>query len=667
MTPSTRDMSPGGHPGLQAAGGGRGITWRSMVLGTLTAGAIGIVMDYIDMRLHAGALVMSNLPMAAFLPFVFWLFLNTVLNAVSPRLALSGTELLVVLTMAWVAGTLPVIGWSGYWVGILSAPHYYASPENRWADLFFDFLPAWLLAKPTPDVIQGFYNGIPSHTAIPWGGWLSPYLWWFSAGVAVIAGGLGLVVIFKRQWMEAERLTFPLALLPMELVRDFDGTGRTPWFVRSRAFWIGFAWPASILIWNAIGYFFVDFPRIALLDNWWLRWVHYARNYPPFPFRVLPTVIGFTFLCPLEILFSIWFFYGISTLQVGAMARTGFSVGAPGQPATPQQIVGLEGHGALTFLVLWSVWIARRHLREVWRAACSQDRRRDRGDGGISYRTALLCLLFSGAYLLLWLWRAGMHPLIGVGWLFLLFVSYFGMTKYLAASGFAYLFPGGVDLGTFVGTANIASESLTALGLVGSGAFWQGGRGLGMHVMAHAYRMLGAVRTRLHLIPVSVWIAFLVGGAVASGYILYVGYTESAMNLRSYTLVTGNTATWNRVASSLDPANRTVFDGQKLVVWLCGGAAVALLTLLRAQVTWWPLHPVGLAFMATGGVRVYVFSIFLTWLAKTLVLRLGGASLYGKVRPAFLGIAIGYTVGIGISMLVDYLFFPGRGHTVHGW
>ena len=65
--------------------------------------------------------------------------------------------------------------------------------------------------------------------------------------------------------------------------------------------------------------------------------------------------------------------------------------------------------------------------------------------------------------------------------------------------------------------------------------------------------------------------------------------------------------------------------------------------------------------------RVYVFSIFLTWLAKTLVLRLGGASLYGKVRPAFLGIAIGYTVGIGISMLVDYLFFPGRGHTVHGW
>ncbi|HCQ03957.1 MAG TPA: hypothetical protein DIT99_26150 [Candidatus Latescibacteria bacterium] len=75
----------------------------------------------------------------------------------------------------------------------------------------------------------------------------------------------------------------------------------------------------------------------------------------------------------------------------------------------------------------------------------------------------------------------------------------------------------------------------------------------------------------------------------------------------------------------------------------------------------------GLAFQNTQGVRVYQFSAFLAWLIKLLVLRIGGVSLYHKTKPFFLGLLIGYTTGIGISALVDAVWFPGDGHWVHGW
>lgn len=69
----------------------------------------------------------------------------------------------------------------------------------------------------------------------------------------------------------------------------------------------------------------------------------------------------------------------------------------------------------------------------------------------------------------------------------------------------------------------------------------------------------------------------------------------------------------------------------------------------------------------TTGSRVYAFSIFITWCAKVVILRIGGISLYNKARPYFFGLVIGYLASIGISSIVDYIWFPGDGHSNHGW
>jgi hypothetical protein len=55
------------------------------------------------------------------------------------------------------------------------------------------------------------------------------------------------------------------------------------------------------------------------------------------------------------------------------------------------------------------------------------------------------------------------------------------------------------------------------------------------------------------------------------------------------------------------------------------------------------------------------FSIFLAWLAKSLVLRFGGSDAYHKTVPLFLGLALG-----DFFMIIFWVVIDGwQGHTNH--
>jgi len=103
------------------------------------------------------------------------------------------------------------------------------------------------------------------------------------------------------------------------------------------------------------------------------------------------------------------------------------------------------------------------------------------------------------------------------------------------------------------------------------------------------------------------------------------------------------------------------------LVLAAGLAAVLVFSTARLRLAWWPLHPVGFAVGYVYPVRVTAFTVFLVWAFKSLVLRIGGIVLYRRLQPFFLGLLIGYTLGVGISTLVDVIWFPGNGHMVHTW
>jgi len=97
---------------------------------------------------------------------------------------------------------------------------------------------------------------------------------------------------------------------------------------------------------------------------------------------------------------------------------------------------------------------------------------------------------------------------------------------------------------------------------------------------------------------------------------------------------------------------------------LGGGALMLLMILARHRLTWWPIHPIGFLTATTYPAKRVVLSIFIGWLVKLGILRTGGIGLYRKATPFFLGMMLGYFSGIGISFIVDCIWFPARGHSL---
>ena len=105
-----------------------------------------------------------------------------------------------------------------------------------------------------------------------------------------------------------------------------------------------------------------------------MRAIIISRYVREFSYRLLPTVMGFTFLCDVNILFSIWSLYLVGLVAQYAMGRVGFSVGLAGQEANPTEITGLFVHGVMIGLVVWSLWTSRGHLSRIWRQAHGRTR-----------------------------------------------------------------------------------------------------------------------------------------------------------------------------------------------------------------------------------------------------------------------------------------------------
>ena len=624
---------------------------------------------YLEFMTRSAHMAMANLPLAVLLPFIFWLLGNTVMKRVAPRLSLTSAELRMLLCMLWVGGSFAGYNWITQWVGVMSAPHYYASPENRWQELIFQHIPWWMYPSNFPGVVDYFYLGLEEGVAVPWGAWVGPIFWATSAGLAMTAIGLGVTAVFQKQWVRHERLTYPLAQVPLDLTEGFDGRRGWPPFVRNRLFWIGFAIAAAPLLWNLIEYWNPGFPRISIWDAYYgpsgPRGAEVSRYLRPFSYRLLPTVFGFTFLCDLNILFSIWtVFLGGQAVLYG-MHRIGFTVGLTGQEAKPQAILGLFTHGASMGLMLWTIWAARGHLKRVYRQVLRPPSDPTEVETAIlTPRLALFALVVGGVYMVFWLYRAGYSPVMGLAWLLLFWASILVVMKFLAASGFAYMFPDfGIGiLDMWVGASRMSDPTLVTMRLVN----WRLLPGWRLPAaLPHVDRLMGAVRRVGWMVAVAV----LLGLLASVLYTVDITYESGGSTFRTWSLVGAPLGMYEGIAKTVADTDRSLPDPGKILVWAVGGLAAALTVLFQSRFPWWPIHPLGLMLANSGYVRLYVLDIFIVWLAKLLILSLGGMALYRRAKPCCYGLIVGYVFAVGCSFLVDLVWFPGGDvrHYVHGY
>ncbi len=640
------------------------ITLRAVVLGLLTITVMFYYLTQVVHRIGSGTFVHSQFPMAVIIPFVCWLFLNVVLKRIWPTIALRQGELLTILAMMWVVGTIPQNGWINFWAPILTAPTYFASAENQWADTFFDFIP-WSVFPPTDTfLIHGFWFGLPEGAAVPWDGWVGVVFQWLGVSMAMLAFGFCVIVLFQKQWEEQEKLTFPLAQMPLDLIRGFDGPRRMPELFRSRLFWIGALVAFGPILYNITTYFVPGMTPLKFLTV-------YRYLNPEIPYighlkiRYMPIVMAVTYLCPLDILGSLVFFRIMEMFKGGVMNRVGFSVGGPGQQITGEQIIFLENYGALMFIAVWAIWVARKHLRQLWHQA-----RTGEGDPHEvrRYRLAWAGLILSAIYVLSWAMSLGINLLLAAGVFVLMVLTLLATAKLIAATGFAYLLPyrphlkGDSFVEEIIGTIKIPSRDLTAMKIFTSKAFFGTFLIPAWPAIPHIFRMF-SLRRQPGWVTAAVFVAFPVGFLVAAATLIELVYTEGGAML--YVSHFRINLVYEQIVHILH--NRTLFDWGKLGVFLFGWTEAGILTFLRARFHWFPLHPVGLAFEGTFGPDLYWLTLAIVWAVKFTLLSYGGVKAYVAGKPFFYGIGIGYVGGVILSATVDLIWFPTEGHRVHWW
>ncbi len=107
--------------------------------------------------------------------------------------------------------------------------------------------------------------------------------------------------------------------------------------------------------------------------------------------------------------------------------------------------------------------------------------------------------------------------------------------------------------------------------------------------------------------------------------------------------------------------------GKGEISWQTAQTSVySVFNILRARFAWWPLHPIRLTLATSWPIKMSAFSLFLGWLCKWIIVRLGGIQLYQRARPLFLGLILGYFAGVAVSSVIDFIWFPGQGHWLDG-
>lgn len=633
------------------------ISLKTAALGLAFACFVAFWGQYASAQLNYNYLTFPQMPLCLVIPYLFLVLLpNTLIRAINRDAALTRPELLVIFAMGLIAAMVPDWGMVRYLISVITAPHYFSSPENQWEAHFFAYLPEWAVIPNDKGQVSDFFAGRPSGLPIPWQDWVIPLFWWMSALGALLFIGACLVVIFRKQWVEHERLQFPMGEVVLRLLETDQGApGRWPVLFGNRLFQVGFAASLAVMTWNIIGFWDV-LPHIPLPGPVFNVVIDPA--YPPIAIRLVPYVLCFAFFVNVEILFSVWFFQVLGILETGMLNR--FGVVSPAETIVPRGLVSIQFCGGLIMFALISVWMARKHIRNVLRKSLGRESDLRDENEMFSYRTAVVGLLLGVLFMTAWLHAIGFTVPVALLFLFFLLVFYFGIARILAEAGLinldlpinAHAFTVGM-----VGSANLSGSTLTGLGLTNAIARnWRTFTMVGLSHVAFWRNYLGENRGRLFLL---VMLAFVCGTAISTGYVVHSGYAEGADNLHINLRNTGNLF-FDLVVKWMK--NATQITALEILFLTVGMAVSSLLALGRYLFYWWPLNPIGFAIGASAPIRGLTFTLFVAWLVQVILLRIGGVRLYRKVQPLFLGILVGYVVGVLAAYIVDTVYFPDTPH-----
>lgn len=618
------------------------VTPRAILVGMVCSFILGVADPYANMIIKGSYLGSNFTPIGVVFLFAIIVgVINTVLRATNPRYALTTGELAVVYIMSLVASAIPSYGLTEVLLPAM-ASMYYATPENKWFEDIVPRIEPWLMPQ-DPEAVRSFFEGLPQGQGIPWGVWTTPLIAWLSFVLVLYFVMFCVTVILRKQWIERERLVFPLVKLPTEMIEtDTTGSALAPFF-RNRLMWMGFAIPFLINAWNSIHNYIHFFPTIDFIQS-----VSLFNNQLTLPLNLSFPLIGFGYLLSLEVSFSLWLFFLLSRTQNLMNATFGIDVaGNTSLPGTYQSF------GALFTLVIFGLWVARSHVKDVFRKALKGDDTIDDSGESLSYRVAVIGGIAGVLFLLGWMVAIGLSLWLAAVVFLLVFVVYVGFSRIVAEGGVIFaetLNPQDFIVSGFTGPL-LGAQNMVGLGLT---KFWMTHtRTLIMPSMANSLKLADSAGIlNMRWLTVAMAVALLTSMAASIYTVMFLAYEYGGINLNWHFFGELQQSRFSyfaaNIGSSSDPFSRWLFFG-------IGVAVMWVLMVMRQRFIWWPLHFIGFPVGSSAPLVAGWFSIFIAWMLKGLILKYGGIHTYRLMLPFFLGLILGEFTSAGLWVIIDGL------------
>ncbi|MBC7287628.1 MAG: hypothetical protein H5T86_06195 [Armatimonadetes bacterium] len=552
---------------------------------------------------------------------------------------------------------------SAYIIHYLMVGNYYGTDTNRWKELF-ELYPDYFV--PHDDgIIRGFFEGTPSGR-IPWNAWLQPLLWWSAFNMAVVWTVSCFVALFRKQWVEGERLSFPLLFLPLAIT---GGAGRDPIlrrFFLDPVMWVGFA---LATIFNGVNILHAFIPSVPSLG--WYKPVigplseGFLRHFQPISFYFNLEIMGLSYLMSGEMLLSGWFFYFFVKLCKAIGRSLGY------QDALFPYFQELSA-GACIAVATFSIWIARPHFRELWRAAVGRSRQQH--NEPLPPRWLLMGFLAGAGAVVYMMVVSGVALIYMV--LFtaslLTFVLVSARVRAEAGPPIQWTHPWGIDQHVplhLFGT----KAALDVLGRKGMvvyySLFWLGrtifAESAGSYAI-DAFRLADYGRVRRSSMLVILLVGAAVGLAFAWWYHLDVGYRygQAFIGAEAGRVGAAWSFNWSRgqytlLRAAIDRPSPPLVP--QVAAYVIGFLFAWLLIAARMRISNFPLHPLGFILATLYGENTpYWFPFLVAWTGQRTALRYGGFLLYRRIIPGFLGLAFGHMVVAGIlwRIFINYFIDP---------
>ena len=591
---------------------------------------------YVEMIWHTAHLTIVALPVNVIFALLILTWVNKVMKKIWPAVVLGQRDLLVIYSMLAAGSAFSGHDCMPRLMGLMPYAFKFATPENDWEALFFRYLPRSLVVD-KPRAVRDFYKGESNFFT---GGyvesWLTPILIWFFAVFLLLLIFLLLTVILRKQWVERERLPYPIIQIPLEITRE---SGRS--IFKNRVLWIGFAIAAGIDLINGLNFFYPVIPEIPVKRYDLLQ---YLTDRPwnamgETPLRFYPFLTGLAFLLPLDLSFSCAFFYIFGKAQRVMGSITGVHY-VPGFP-----FLGEQGTGALLALVVVAMWGSRRHLAHVFTSLFRARRMGEDADEPVSYRIAIPGLIVCILLLMGFCIKFGMSVWAFIVFLVIYLAIVIGVTRMRAEMGppihaIGYVTPQYIIVSLF-GTRRVAAGNLTVLSLLNwlSGSSYAAFRTHPMPHQLEAFKIADRTGIRNRTMLIVLIIACLVGIQSSLWLYPYIIYKEGVAG-GSEQILAGGSETYTFLANWLTSPKPPNW----MNISVMGAAFVFSMGMMfmRARFIWFPLHPAGFVIgIAPGTIDNYWFTLLICAGIKALLLRHGGIRAYRRAVPFFIGMVLG--------------------------